>query len=266
MTSPNDIPVVILCGGMGTRLREVTESIPKPLVDIGEQADPVAHHEALRPLRVPPLRAVPRLQELGDQGVLPPLPRAPVADFTIRLRGDHDSSSTTASATRTGRSPAPRPACSRAPAAASTGCSSTSTRPRSCSPTATASARSTWSTAARRRTRRPGRIGTVTGVRPTQSLRRARAPPATRCSSSTRSRRRPGLVSGGFFVFEREFLDSTSTTTRPAVRAGPAAEAGARRPARRVPARRVLDGHGHLPRLPSSTSCGTAAQAPWKVW
>ena len=29
------IPVVILCGGMGTRLREATESIPKPLVDIG---------------------------------------------------------------------------------------------------------------------------------------------------------------------------------------------------------------------------------------
>jgi glucose-1-phosphate cytidylyltransferase len=30
-----DIPVVILCGGMGTRLREATEKLPKPLVDIG---------------------------------------------------------------------------------------------------------------------------------------------------------------------------------------------------------------------------------------
>lgn len=30
-----DVPVVILCGGMGTRLREATESVPKPLVDIG---------------------------------------------------------------------------------------------------------------------------------------------------------------------------------------------------------------------------------------
>ena len=28
-------PVVILCGGMGTRLREATEKLPKPLVDIG---------------------------------------------------------------------------------------------------------------------------------------------------------------------------------------------------------------------------------------
>ena len=32
---PADIPVVILCGGMGTRLREASERLPKPLVDIG---------------------------------------------------------------------------------------------------------------------------------------------------------------------------------------------------------------------------------------
>jgi glucose-1-phosphate cytidylyltransferase len=30
-----DIPVVVLCGGQGTRLREETERVPKPLVDIG---------------------------------------------------------------------------------------------------------------------------------------------------------------------------------------------------------------------------------------
>lgn len=30
-----DIPVVILCGGMGTRLSEYTDVIPKPLVEIG---------------------------------------------------------------------------------------------------------------------------------------------------------------------------------------------------------------------------------------
>jgi glucose-1-phosphate cytidylyltransferase len=35
MSAPADIPVVILCGGMGTRLREASEKLPKPLVDIG---------------------------------------------------------------------------------------------------------------------------------------------------------------------------------------------------------------------------------------
>ena len=34
-TPASEIPVVILCGGMGTRLREASEKLPKPLVDIG---------------------------------------------------------------------------------------------------------------------------------------------------------------------------------------------------------------------------------------
>lgn len=33
---PSRIPVVILCGGKGTRLKEETEVIPKPLIKIGE--------------------------------------------------------------------------------------------------------------------------------------------------------------------------------------------------------------------------------------
>lgn len=37
-----DIPVVILAGGLGTRLREETERVPKPMVRIGEQ--PILWH------------------------------------------------------------------------------------------------------------------------------------------------------------------------------------------------------------------------------
>jgi len=38
----NDIPVVILCGGLGTRLREETEFKPKPMVEIGNR--PILWH------------------------------------------------------------------------------------------------------------------------------------------------------------------------------------------------------------------------------
>ena len=34
-TDIREVPVVILCGGLGTRLREATEKLPKPLIDIG---------------------------------------------------------------------------------------------------------------------------------------------------------------------------------------------------------------------------------------
>jgi len=37
-----DVPVLILCGGLGTRLREMTEFRPKPMVSIG--ADPILFH------------------------------------------------------------------------------------------------------------------------------------------------------------------------------------------------------------------------------
>ena len=36
MNDLSDIPVMILCGGKGTRLRDVTELLPKPMVAIGE--------------------------------------------------------------------------------------------------------------------------------------------------------------------------------------------------------------------------------------
>lgn len=42
MAENKDIPVVILCGGKGTRIREETELIPKPLVTIGEK--PILWH------------------------------------------------------------------------------------------------------------------------------------------------------------------------------------------------------------------------------
>src|SRR4051812_8580753 len=37
-----DIPVVVLCGGQGTRMREETEYRPKPMVEIGNR--PILWH------------------------------------------------------------------------------------------------------------------------------------------------------------------------------------------------------------------------------
>ncbi|MEM7272685.1 MAG: sugar phosphate nucleotidyltransferase, partial [Actinomycetota bacterium] len=44
MSNPNpaDVPVVILCGGYGTRIREASEKLPKPLINIGNQ--PILWH------------------------------------------------------------------------------------------------------------------------------------------------------------------------------------------------------------------------------
>jgi len=39
---PADIPVVILCGGKGTRIREASENLPKPMIDIGGK--PIVWH------------------------------------------------------------------------------------------------------------------------------------------------------------------------------------------------------------------------------
>jgi glucose-1-phosphate cytidylyltransferase len=42
MHNPADVPVFVLCGGMGTRLREETETRPKPMVPIGNR--PILWH------------------------------------------------------------------------------------------------------------------------------------------------------------------------------------------------------------------------------
>lgn len=42
MTSPSDIPVFVLCGGLGTRFREQTEFRPKPMIEIGHR--PIVWH------------------------------------------------------------------------------------------------------------------------------------------------------------------------------------------------------------------------------
>jgi glucose-1-phosphate cytidylyltransferase len=39
---PSEVPVVVLCGGQGTRIREASEKLPKPLINVGSQ--PILWH------------------------------------------------------------------------------------------------------------------------------------------------------------------------------------------------------------------------------
>jgi glucose-1-phosphate cytidylyltransferase len=83
-----DVPVVILCGGMGTRLREASESLPKPLVDIGGR--PVLWHIMKTYSHYGFRRFVLCLGYKGD--LIKDYfiaHRHRMNDFTLRLRGDH---------------------------------------------------------------------------------------------------------------------------------------------------------------------------------
>ena len=109
--NPADIPVVILCGGMGTRLREASEKLPKPLVDIGGK--PILWHIMKTYGHFGFRRFVLCLGYKGDQIRRYFLDyREHANDFTLELGTDappqfHGS----AAPSRTGRSPSSRPAC-----------------------------------------------------------------------------------------------------------------------------------------------------------
>ena len=75
--------VVLFCGGLGTRIREYSENIPKPMVPIGPPADSVAYYAILQPIWAPGLRSLPWIQGKRHQRLFSELQ----ADDDQRLRG-----------------------------------------------------------------------------------------------------------------------------------------------------------------------------------
>ncbi len=117
--------VVLFCGGLGTRLREHSDTIPKPLVNVGYAADPLAPDALLRALRPQGLRALPRLPRRPDPRVLPALQGVHVERLhAVRRRPAR--SSCTAATSRTGASRSSTPGCTRTSASACCACASTS--------------------------------------------------------------------------------------------------------------------------------------------
>ncbi len=202
--SHSEIPVVILCGGMGTRLREVTEKIPKPMVDIGGQ--PILwhimklyHHFGFR-------RFVLCLGYKGWEIKEYFLRyREHRSDFTLRLSGEHEivfhdsrgDEDWTITFAETGLT-------------TGTGGRLRSAREYIDNDTFMFTYGDGIGAVALDELlayhRAQGRIGTVTGVRPTSRYGELRVSDGEVLEFDEKPTTAEGFVSGGFFVLQREFL------------------------------------------------------------
>jgi glucose-1-phosphate cytidylyltransferase len=202
-----DIPVVILCGGQGTRIRDVAEHVPKPMIDIGGQ--PIlwhimklyGHHGFRRFILCLGYKSWSVKEYFLHY-------RERTADFTIRL----------------GHSPEPQilgagsvedweVTCVETGLHAGTGARIAAVGPHIDTPlfcvTYGDGIGDVDLTALLHHHLECGRIGTVTAVRPTSRFGEMRTddPSALVTEFSEKPSSADGWVSGGFFVFQREFLD-----------------------------------------------------------
>ena len=204
-TDPRDIPVVILCGGMGTRLREASEKLPKPLVDIGGR--PILWH-IMKTYSEHGFRrfvlALGYKSELIKQYFLDY--RHLTSDFTLRLGADaepvfHTSMGkedweitfvetglTTGTGARIGRVAqhldGPRFALTYGDGIGAVDI-----------------------TALLAHHERSGLIGTLTGVHPSSRYGEMHVQGTTVVEFNEKPTLAEGWVNGGFFLFEREFVE-----------------------------------------------------------
>lgn len=203
-TEPVDIPVVILAGGFGMRLREETERVPKPLVPIGER--PVlwhimkiyAHH-GFRRFVIPLGYKGWEIKEYFLRY------REQQADMTISLSGNHELTFHNCAGDEDWE-------VTLAETGLLTGTGGRLARvaryldePTFCFTYGDGVADIDL-TALLAHHRRAGRIGTVTGIHPTSRYGEMRID-GDRVSEFNEKPTKPeGFVSGGFFVFQREVL------------------------------------------------------------
>lgn len=200
-----DIPVVILCGGMGTRLREASEKLPKPLVDIGGR--PILWH-IMKTYREHGFRrfvlALGYKSELIKQYFLEY--RHLTSDFSLQLNGadgptfhnngsDEDWEITfveTGLLTATGsriRRVAPYLTGPRFALTYGDGIGDVDL------------------TGLVEHHQRSGLLGTLTGVHPSSRYGEMHVEGTTVVEFNEKPTLATGWVNGGFFLFEREFID-----------------------------------------------------------
>ncbi len=208
VANPADVPVMILCGGMGTRLREASEKLPKPLVDIGGK--PILWHIMKLYSAHGYRRFVLCLgykSELVKRYFLDY--RAEVSDFTLHMGDGHRQEFHNAFAQEDWEV-----------TFAETGLlSGTGNRIRRAAPylgdaktfmmTYGDGIGDVDLTALLRKHESGGRLGTVTAVHPGSRYGEMKVDPEL--SAVSEFNEKPtladGWVSGGFFAFERQFID-----------------------------------------------------------
>jgi glucose-1-phosphate cytidylyltransferase len=200
------LPVVILAGGMGTRLREITgERVPKPLVEIGEQ--PVLWH------------IMKIYSHFGFEHFVLCLGyksneikeyflrhREYRADFTIRLRGNHEPLFHNAIGDEDWEV-----TCAETGLVAGTGARVHRIRDYIDADTFLLTYGDGVGDIDLRKLLRfhydNGRVGTVTGVRPTSRYGELEVRDGRAIEFNEKPTVSEGFVSGGFFVFQRSFFD-----------------------------------------------------------
>ena len=200
--------MVILAGGLGTRLREETERVPKPLVEIGDR--PIlwhimklyAHHGHQRFVVCVGYKSWMIKQYFLRY-------REFLADFTVRLSDDHEPVFLNSAGDEDWEV-----TCAETGLTTATGARLWRVRDYIDADTFLF----TYGDGIGRVDidrlvefhRREGRIGTVTGVHPTSRYGEMRVDGTQAVEFNEKPTIAEGFVSGGFFVFQREFFDYLS--------------------------------------------------------